>query len=83
MENRPRVCCRSSPCKRRVFCGTCGSPIYSQRDGVDVLRIRAGVINEPLTRRLIHCHVASKCDWWTINDEGPQFAQGYEPDRLV
>lgn len=32
----------SSPGKRRVFCRTCGSPIYSRKDALPgVLRIRA------------------------------------------
>ena len=71
----------SSPGKRRVFCGTCGSPIYSMRAGLDVLRVRAGLIEEPLPGPLIHCHVASKCDWWTIREPGAQFREGYEQPR--
>jgi hypothetical protein len=69
----------SSPGKQRVFCGCCGSPIYSCREGVDVLRVRAGLINEPLPEQLIHCQVASKCNWWTLHADGPQFPQGYQP----
>ena len=41
---------RSSPHKVRVFCATCGSPIYSRRDGADDLRIRVG----SLTRTSSH-----------------------------
>lgn len=72
----------SSPGKERVFCGTCGSPVYSRRAGLSVLRLRAGLLNEPLTPALLHCQVGSKCNWWTIHDDGPQFQEGYEPDRL-
>jgi hypothetical protein len=69
---------QSSAGKLRVFCGTCGSPIYSRRDGLDVLRIRAGLLEQPLAAALIHCQVASKCDWWEIRDPGPQFPEAYE-----
>ena len=69
---------QSSPGKLRVFCGTCGSPIYSRRDGLDVVRVRAGLIEEPLAGALIHCHVAAKCGWWDIHDPGPQFPGAYE-----
>ena len=42
----------ASPGKQRVFCSVCGSPIYSKKDALpDVLRIRAGLINEPLSVR--------------------------------
>jgi hypothetical protein len=39
----------SSPGKRRFFCCTCGSPIYSSRDSLaNVIRIRSGLLDEPL-----------------------------------
>lgn len=69
----------SSPGKRRVFCRRCGSPIYSRRDSLpNVLRIRAGLINEPLpVRPAAHAYVAHKANWWTITDDVPQFAEGH------
>lgn len=65
----------SSPGKQRVFCSACGSPIYSKNVQVPgVLRIRAGLIDEPVTVVLAtHFHMASQCSWWPINDELPQF----------
>lgn len=71
----------SSPGKKRVFCRKCGSPIYSRRDAMpDVLRIRAGLLDEPLAARpAVHFHTRSKCDWWTIGDDLPQFADAYPP----
>jgi hypothetical protein len=68
----------SSPGKYRHFCGTCGSPVFSRRESVPgVLRIRAGLINEPLQSRLdSHAFVASKCNWWPISDELPQYEGG-------
>src|SRR3569623_2013998 len=69
----------STPGKQRVFCSNCGSPIYSKHAKVPgALRIRAGLIDEPVNATLAaHFHVASKCSWWQINDDLPKFAQAY------
>jgi hypothetical protein len=69
----------SSPGKERVFCSKCGSPIYSKKDAIPgVFRIRAGLINEPLsTRPGAHSYTGSKANWWPINDEFPQFEAAY------
>lgn len=69
----------SSPGKHRVFCGRCGSPLYSERDTLPgVLRIRAGLINEPLSvKPVAHCHTGSKANWWPIDDLLPQFEAAY------
>jgi hypothetical protein len=71
----------SSAGKKRIFCSNCGSPIYSKNIQVPgVLRIRAGLIDEPVTAELVaHFHVASRCSWWPINDKLPQFPQAYLP----
>ena len=71
----------SSPGKRRVFCGRCGSPIYSERDSLaDVVRIRAGLLDEPLTLRPVaHFHTGSKASWWPIDDGLPQYEGSYVP----
>lgn len=75
----------SSPGKQRVFCSHCGSPIYSKKDTLPgVLRIRAGLINEPLTvRPVAHFHTGSKTNWWPINDDLPQFEGSYVPPESV
>lgn len=69
----------SSPGKKRVFCGRCGSPIYSTRASLPgVLRIRMGLIDGAVSARPIaHAYVASQCDWWPITDSLPQFEQAY------
>ena len=69
----------SSPGKKRVFCRRCGSPIYSHGESMPgVLRVRVGVINEPLAARPVaHFYTASKCNWWSINDDLPQFPEAY------
>ena len=71
----------SSPGKKRIFCRRCGSPIYSSRDSLPgVLRIRTGLIDEPVCARPVaHMHVASACSWWPITDSLPQFPEAYTP----
>jgi hypothetical protein len=73
----------SSPGKKRAFCSRCGSPVYSRRDEIpDVLRIRAGLLNEPLSvRPQAHFCVASKANWWAIDDGLPQFADAFAPPK--
>jgi hypothetical protein len=65
----------SSPGERRLFCSRCGSPIYSERtDRPQIVRVRVGTINEPLNARpTAHYYTASKCNWWEIEDNLPQF----------
>ena len=55
----------SSPGKRRCFCRRCGSPVMARRDSAPgVVRIRAGLIKEPICSELAwHLHAASKCNW--------------------
>jgi hypothetical protein len=71
----------STPGKKRVFCRRCGSPVYSARSSLPgVLRIRAGLINEPLKLRpLFHAYVAHKADWYAIRDDVPQHRDAYQP----
>src|SRR5512146_3250228 len=43
---------RSSPEKERVFCATCGSPLYSRHDArPEVVRIRVGTLDGPIAAR--------------------------------
>lgn len=72
----------SSPGKQRVFCRVCGAPIYSRRDSLPgVLRLRAGLIDEPIPARpAVHFHTGSKAAWWAIDDRLPQF-EGPLPNR--
>lgn len=68
----------SSPGKQRVFCGRCGSPVYSRRASLpEVLRIRAGLLDQPLpVRPSQHAYVNDSANWWTIADDDlPRFPQ--------
>ncbi|NRF65732.1 GFA family protein [Aquincola sp. S2] len=69
----------ATPGKQRMFCGRCGSPLFSRRDALpDVVRVRAGLISEPVPARPAwHAHVGSKCSWWPIDDGLPQYAGAY------
>lgn len=65
----------ASPGKRRVFCGTCGSPIISRSvHDPGMVRVRAGTLDEPApTHAAFHFHVASRADWLSITDDLPQY----------
>ena len=66
----------SSPGKQRVFCGVCGSPLYSRLDSKpELLRLRVGSLDTPVNRKPdAHIFAASKADWYDINDDVPQYA---------
>lgn len=68
----------SSPGVYRVFCGACGSPLYSKRDTMpDTLRLRLGTLDMPVTGKpTAHIFVADKAEWYEICDDLPQY-----PDR--
>lgn len=72
---------RATPAKARWFCSICGAPIYSQVDGSDVIRIRAGTLDPavPLAPRG-HIYVADRTNWYEIRDDLPQH-EGREPAR--
>lgn len=66
---------RASPGKRRVFCATCGGPIFSQRDDApETLRLRAGTLDDGADLTLgFHIQTASKAPWWPIADDLPAY----------
>lgn len=66
---------RASPEKKRVFCRTCGSPIYSARDALpETLRVCAGTLDEPLRTKLeAHYYVDSRARWWPLEDNLPRY----------
>lgn len=72
---------RSSPAKARYFCAECGSPLYSQTDGKNVLRLRAGSLDPPVELTIkAHIYTAGRAPWDEIHDSHPQF-EGQEPGR--
>jgi len=80
----------SSPGKVRAFCSVCGSPVYSRRDALPgVLRIRAGLLHEPVATALaFEAFADSKASWWPLlgnipahPDSAPAHAPAPGPDR--
>ena len=68
---------RAIPEKARMFCGRCGSPIYSANDKLPALiRLRLGTVDTPFVcRDVYHAFVDSKADWDIIADGLPQYAE--------
>ena len=66
----------SSPGKQRVFCGRCGSPVYSRTDArPGVLRLRMGTLDTPPGKKPeAHIFAASKAEWYDILDGLPRHA---------
>lgn len=67
---------RATPGKARVFCGECGSPIYSARDDMpEVKRLRIGTLDTPLAdvRERYHIFVAYKAPWYDIEDDWTRY----------
>ncbi len=76
----------SSPGKRRCFCRTCGSPLWSRREDMpDVLRLRLGALDgDPGRRPAAHVWVSEKAPWVEITDALPRSAtDGAELERLL
>lgn len=61
----------ASPGKRRVFCGECGSPLYSARDDLPgIKRLRVGTLDTIVQpSKQYHAFVSQKVSWYEINDE--------------
>lgn len=64
----------SSSGKLRVFCGRCGSPLWSERaTAPETIRLRVGSLDTPLQHAPdYHIHTQSKAPWYEIRDGAPQ-----------
>lgn len=69
---------RHTAAKARVFCGHCGSALYSRRDDLPgVLRLRLGTLDSPqLPAPHYHIHTASMVDWCDFAAEAPRYPGG-------
>ena len=58
----------------RMFCGNCGSPIFSKRENMpETIRVRIGTLDTPLESKVTaHIFVGSKAEWHDILDAAPQ-----------
>lgn len=65
----------SSANKKRVFCTSCGSPIFSQRtDSPETIRLRLGTVTEgeiPEPDYQIYCK--SKSKWLSFDENKPTY----------
>ncbi len=70
-----------TPGKERVFCGTCGSPMFSRLLAKpETMRLRAGTLDTPTGAvRGFHFYVEGKADWWEIADDGLPRYPGARP----
>lgn len=74
---------RASPDKARWFCRECGAPLWSERDGLAQLRVRAGLFDSLAgVGQAGHIHVAARAPWDRITDDLPRYA-ALEPGRAA
>lgn len=67
----------SSDSARRAFCGRCGSTLFWQANGRDYLSIAAGTLDGATgLMSAWHIHVADKGDYYPLEDDLPQSADG-------
>jgi hypothetical protein len=72
---------RSSSNKVRYFCGRCGSPLYSHRDGASEVRVRAGLLDLPSAIAHVgHIFCGESAAWDAARDSLPRF-DAFEPGR--
>lgn len=70
---------RSSNTARRGFCSTCGTSLFWERVGADVVSIPAGIFQAPISpRQKSHIFVAFKGDYYDIADNLPQLREANE-----
>ena len=74
----------SSPGKLRVFCSTCGSPLYAHlTKSPGVIRLRLGSLDTPFAKRArAHTFVSHQADWEEIGADIPQCAE-WAPRELL
>lgn len=68
---------RATPGKRRVFCGVCGGPIFSQRDDApETVRLRAGGLDDDDGLEVgFHIQAAHRAAWDPIHDDRPAYPE--------
>jgi hypothetical protein len=59
----------------RVFCSRCGTRLYNYSPSKGMISLVVATLDTPAQLRpLANINVESKCTWFQINDELPQFA---------
>jgi hypothetical protein len=67
----------------RCFCAKCGSRLFNQALAVGMMSLVVASLEGDLPLRPVaHINVESKCSWFHINDDLPQFASVPPPPEL-
>ncbi len=67
---------RSSAEAERGFCGRCGSSLFWRGDGLELMDVAAGALDQPTGLTTVrHIHTASKPDYYEITDGAEQFPE--------
>lgn len=74
----------TAPGKKKHFCRTCASPVYSSNTQVpDKIRLRLGILDSEISERpLSHNFVSSRACWDDLDAQLPRY-DGYEPERAL
>ena len=75
----------SSPGAFRAFCSQCGSPVYARvlSDPANI-RIRLGTLAQKAQAKVAaHVWVSSKPDWYSIDDDLPEYDEGFGSRRVT
>ncbi len=73
VEDRGLKWFRTSPHAQRGFCGDCGAALFYRPDGKGLWEVAPGSIDGPTGTHLAgHIFVASKGDYYDLNDGLPQ-----------
>lgn len=81
-QNNTLTFYQSSEGKRKYFCKSCGTPIYSSNIlSPERYRLRLGAVDSDISERPIsHNFVTSKANWEDLNAELPHYEK-HEPGR--
>jgi hypothetical protein len=67
----------SSPGVFRVFCGRCGSPLFSRRTATpQSYRLRVGTLDTPIAGKpAAQIFASEKAEWFDLDDDIPAYAE--------
>lgn len=70
------------PGRKRHFCGTCASPVFSSNEADPTrIRLRLGILDSDIVEKPIsHNFVTSKANWEDLDAQLPRF-EAHEPGR--
>lgn len=59
-----------------AFCSQCGSSLFGKRSDIEMMHVRAGILDDTPTQKPgYHVHVESKAPWDTITDDLKQYGK--------